>query len=281
MVGLLYHYKEHHLPSGYTGTFFLKKASGEEIMRRRKVGNYSEANLLRPFDGSTFDTYVKKLALRCGFKDAHRHTARGACAAGITKLAASDFNVPANAIKNHAGHKHLKTNLIYHRETNAGIQKKQAAIMNKARRKEDCTSSVHDFFNPAVKKEPIKKLTHNVVVRPTGAYDYSYLYNPLPMYPINTNPVNFHGLAIPYPSVLPNSHYSQFLVNNLPIPKVQQLKNIEKKKEDHSLVKNVFYGNVTINQSPVKASDDRKPAATARNIFNPYAKKVSTQFVSF
>ena len=43
------------------------------------------------------------------------------------------------------------------------------------------------------------------------------------------------------------------------------------------MVKNVYYGNVTINQSPVKPSDDRKPAATTRKVFNPYAKKVSTQ----
>ena len=262
------------MPVGYTGTFFLKKASNEKIKQRRKLGNYSEADVFNPFCGNTFDVYVRKLAVRCGFKDAHRHTARGARAAGITKLAQSSLNVPANTIKNHAGHKHLKTNLIYHRETNAGLQKKQAAIMNKARRKEDQSCSVQDFFNPVAKKEPIKKLTnHNVNNFP--AYDYSYLYNPFPIHHPNPNPVHFYGHLIPYPSVLPNSHYSPYVVNNLPVSTAHKSKNVKMRKEDHSSVKNVFYGDVTITQSPVQPSDDRKPAATVKRIKNLYLKKVS------
>ena len=40
--------------------------------------------------------------------------------------------VAPDVIRNHAGHKHLKTNLIYHRENKAGNLARQASILNAA-----------------------------------------------------------------------------------------------------------------------------------------------------
>ena len=106
--------------------------SGLEAVRRLDKDNKRMADVCKLLSSYRFEKYVKSFAERCGFKDASRHTSRGARAVGINNLASSATVVAPEVIKNHAGHKKLNTNLIYHRENKAGNLARQAAILNAA-----------------------------------------------------------------------------------------------------------------------------------------------------
>ena len=69
VVAIMLFYVNNHLPKGYTGPFFLKKALAKDLKERRLSGDLKVACLKRPFNKNTFEGYVKSLAKRCEFKD--------------------------------------------------------------------------------------------------------------------------------------------------------------------------------------------------------------------
>ena len=169
-------------------------------------GNWSHTDTEKPFTAYTFDKYCKSLAKRCGFHDYKRFTSRGARSAGITSLATSAVIVPPVTIMNHAGHKNMKTNLIYARETKAGNVARQAAIMNKARHPNDRlsatnTKGINNVEEVFCKRPPMK--TSYVGYNP---------FMPVPFVPMQNPYLKVH--PTPAKPTIVNNFYGNVVINN-------------------------------------------------------------------
>jgi hypothetical protein len=115
-VKLIFYYINDHLPPGYTGRLFLRRACQKELRKRLKVGNKREAGIGEQyyFGKNYCNVLCKQLAHRVKLDFPNQQTAKSLCRSAITTMC---DKLPGGMLRAASRHANAETNARYQTET--------------------------------------------------------------------------------------------------------------------------------------------------------------------
>jgi hypothetical protein len=126
-VRLMYYYINQHLPEGYTGRFFLRRAYEKELRKCRAVGNQREAGLgvQHEFGKNYCNKMCKELAYRVKLDFPEQQTGRSKRRGGITVMC---HKLPGGMLRAASRHASAETNARYQTETDESRNARSTAF---------------------------------------------------------------------------------------------------------------------------------------------------------